>query len=372
MKTNNPERRIVMPVLTNFLSAINLDEQEVAKRDNYIEQITVFNNAIDTMHQAFNIKISKNSEIGKTILKKEAAVYREFWRTVGYIPTGFEKSCLNIKMPYNYLCDLSKYPVTKISNLKQIADSLGFVIIPLDYVDIHKIIQMYDKQDRHYAKLIHLAYNEFIKLLSICQDYTGKQQLYMLAPVSFYNPWKEVSCERPVPKYFSVKLKDLSTTLGMIIPTQRNLYKMITTTEINVSNLNETMHENFKSVEKSINECHYRLDWVENLTKNLVVRVNSLESRTESLSSQLNNMRMELKSLQLQVTQLEHILLCLLDPIIFSVKAGVNISNPTSDNENARVGLCFGMDMPIDFFVQNGMTIINDKRFEKVTYELKI
>lgn len=361
-----------MPVLTNFLSAISLGEVAVAKQEDYVEQLNAFRNAVNLMQQTFHIRITNSSELGAKILKKEETVYRVFWRDIGLIPADFEKSCLGTRMPYNSLSNLSKYPVTKISNLRNIANSLGFVILPIEYVNMEKIVKMYREQDADYAKIVRKAYNEFKKTLDDCKNYTRKQQIYILAPVSFYDPWEEISAENVLPKYFSPKLKDLSTTLGMILPTQRNLYKMIKNSETNIGNLNETMQKNFQMVEESIHDCHKRLDWVENLTKQLSGRVNYLEGTVQSLEVQKANMAMNLNALQLQVTKLEHMLYCLLDPIIFSVNAGIDIANIAYDEEDARIGLCFGTDMPIDFFIERGMTIINDKRFEPVTHALML
>ncbi len=361
-----------MPVLTNFLPAVSLGEVEVAKQKDFVEQLNAFRTAVNLMQQTFHIRITKNSELGTKILKKEEAVYRVFWRDIGFIPADFEKSCLDIRMPYNSLSDLSKYPVTKISNLRKIANSLGFVILPIEYVNMEEIIKMYRRQNADYAKIIRRAFIEFKKTLDDCKDYTRKQQIYILAPVSFYDPWKEISVESVLPKYFSPKLKDLSTILGMVLPTQRNLYKMIKNSENNIENLNETMQQNFQMVAESIHECHKRLEWVEILTKQLSRRVDYLEGSVQSLKSQTANTAIELQTLQLQVTKLEHMLYCLLDPIIFSVNAGIDISSIECDDKDARIGLCFGTDMPIDFFIERGMTIVDDKRFEPVTYALTL
>lgn len=361
-----------MPVLTNFLPAVSLGEVEVAKQEDYVKQLNAFRNAVNLMQQTFNIRITKNSALGIKILKKEETVYRVFWKDIGCIPTDFEKSCLGTRMPYNSLSNLSKYPVTKMSNLRNLANSLGFVILPIEYVNMEKIIKMYRQQNTDYAKIVRNAYNEFKKTLDECKNYTRKQKIYILAPVSFYDPWKEISAENILPKYFPPQLKDLSTTLGMILPTQRNLYKMVKNSETNIENLNETMQKNFQMVEESIYDCHKRLDWVENLTKQLSARVNYLEGTVQSLEFRTANMAMNLQAIHLRVTELEHMLYCLLDPIIFSVNEGIDISSIVCDDEDARIGLCFGTDMPIDFFIERGMTIINDKRFEPVTYALTL
>lgn len=355
----------IMPVLTNFLPVQELEEEQVTKQKSYATQLKKFRKTVDLMSHTFDYEISEYSEIGQHILDKEAEVFQSFWDEVGFIPKDFDYSCLDTKMQYNYLSDLSQYPIVKVSELKKMANALSFVILPMSYINMDKIIEMYAEEDDFYAEKIRDSYNEFEEIVSNCRDYAGEQQLYMLAPISFYDPWEEVSSEELLPKYFPKKLHHLSTTLGMIMPTQRNLYKMIKTNEKNLEGLNETMQENFKAVEKSINECHKRIDWIEALT-------NSLESRVRSSEARANRMELQLYDMHLQVTKLEYMLYCLLDPIIFSVDADTDISDSYYDGANAHIGLCFGTDMPIDFFVEKGMTTINDKRLKSVTHVLKI
>lgn len=355
---NFRKENIIMPVLTNFLPVQELEEEEVTKQKSYATKLKKFRNAVDLMSQTFDYEIDEDSEIGQQILNKEAEVFQDFWDEVGFIPKDFDLSCLGTKEGYNYLSDLSQYPIVKVSELKKMADALSFAILPMNYINMDKIIETYAEKKSYYAEKIEDSYNEFKEVVSNCQDYAGKQQLYMLASISFYDPWEEVSSEELIPKYFSKKLHHLSTTLGMIIPTQRNLYRMIKTNEKNLENLNETMQENFKAVEKSIDECHKRIDWVEALTNSLEDRVRSNETGT--------------KRMKLRLYKLEHMLYCLLDPIIFSVNADIDISDSDYDDENAHIGLCFGSDMPIDFFVEKGMKTINDKRLKSVTHVLKM
>lgn len=355
----------IMPVLTNFLPVQELEEEEVTKQKSYATQLNKFRKAVDLMSKTFDYEISEDSEIGRYILEREEEVFQRLWDEVEFVPKDFAVSCLDTKMGYNYLSDLSQYPVVKISELKKIADELSFMILPMNYVNMDKIIEMYAEEDGDYAEKISDSYEEFKEVISNCREYAGRQQLYMLAPISFYDPWEEVSSEKLLPKYFSKKLHHLSTTLGMIMPTQRNLYKMIKTNEKNLEGLHETMQENFKAVEKSIAECHKQIDWVETLTRGLNSKVRSSEARAKEMELRLYDM-------QIKVTHLEHMLYCLLDPIIFATYENVDISDADDDNENARIGLCFGTDMPIDFFVEKGMTTINDKRLKAVTHILKI
>ena len=70
----------------------------------------------------------------------------------------------------------------------------------------------------------------------------------------------------------------------------------------------------------------------------------------------------------MRIASLETMIYCLLDPIIFSVDGSVIISDSNYDEQNARIGLCFGTDMPIDFFVEKGLKTINDKRLKSITH----
>lgn len=352
-----------MPVLADFLSVQKVEKKEQQK--DYSARLRKFRKAVDLMSETFDCSISAKSDLGRQIIEKESEVFQDYWDDVGFIPKVFEYSCLNTKTKYSYLSDFSQYPVVQVSDLKQMADTLSFVILPIDYINMEKIFEMYEDENYSYADKIREAYEEFKEVVSKCADFTGKQQLYMLAPISFYDPWEEVSCSKLLPKYFSKKLVHLSTTLGMIIPTQRNIYRMVNTTDKNLRTLQQNMKDNFEAVERSINECHSRIDWVEDMTKSLERRVAEDESRSRRMELQLYNMHLE-------VTKLEHMLYCLLDPIIFAVDDDVDISSPDSNEEKAHVGLCFGPDMPVDFFLDKGMVTINDKRLKSITHILKI
>ena len=84
-------------------------------------------------------------------------------------------------------------------------------------------------------------------------------------------------------------------------------------------------------------------------------------------------MNLKVFDMEKQINELKYKLYCLLDPIIFSVDSGLDMSEAdTYETEKARIGLCFGTEMPIDFFVQNGMTTVNDKRLKSVTHILNL
>lgn len=395
-----------MPVLTDFLP---VQELKVAKQDSDYSKLQKFRTKVNLMagtvsmllyefasytrrielwesmseysdsfleacaDEPFNEKgmniLFSDDTVREKILDVEKTIFQEIWKEVGFIPEQFSLSCFKTKMSYNYLSDLSQYPIVKVAELKQMADSLSFVILPIDYVNMGEIIKMYREVDCSYAEKIKNSYQEFKKVLTMCQDFVGKQQLYILAPISFYDPWEEVSRKELLPKYFSKKLWTVSTILGLMMPTQRNLYKMTKVNEENLESFQKIVQENMRALQKSIDECHKRIDWVESLTKRLINRVEDLEKREREMTDNMQNMQ---KNMQKKIAQLEHKLDCLLDPIIFSVDAHTDISDDNSDDRGARLGLCFGTDMPIDFFVEQGMKTINDKRLGHITHVLKI
>ena len=90
-----------MSVLTNFLTVYELNVEGASKK--YVEKLNEFRKTVEMMEKTFDSKVSENSEIGKSILKKEAQVFRKFWNEIGFIPEEFQNTCLGTKKDYNYL-----------------------------------------------------------------------------------------------------------------------------------------------------------------------------------------------------------------------------------------------------------------------------
>ncbi len=360
-----------MPVLTNFLSVQELTEEEVALSESYISTIREYRSAIKHLNKAFDIHIcprGKYEEFGTLLYEKEKATLVELFKSSGCIPEEFiNSSCFGDPMPYNTIFgNLLRYPIVGVEQLKRLADILSFVIIPINYVDIDKIFNMYigvDSRDIKYSYYYEAAYSYTIRRAfgEFCDtikegvetNCINPQTIYILAPLSFYDAWLEVSSEQVSPKYFSSKLLSLSTTLGLLIPTQRNLYKIASSNSENIREMKQTMDANFQMLKQSIEDCHRRINWVERMVSNLQSQVASLQVR--------------LHEAELKTAELESMIYCLLDPIIFAVDSDVDISRSSSSSARARIGLCFGPEMPLDFFVEQGLTTIFDKRFDTVT-----
>ena len=160
-----------MPVLTNFLSVQELTEEEVALSESYISTIREYRSAVEHMNKAFDIHIwpnGKYEEFGTLLYEKEKATLVKLLESTGYIPEEFIKSsCFGDQTPYNtILGDLLRYPIVGVEQLKQLADILSFVIIPINYVDIDKIFKMYigaDSRDTEYSYYFEPVYSNIIR-----------------------------------------------------------------------------------------------------------------------------------------------------------------------------------------------------------------
>lgn len=371
-----------MSVLTNFLTVYELNVEGASKK--YVEKLNEFRKTVEMMEKTFDSKVSENSEIGKSILKKEAQVFWKFWNEIGFIPEEFQNTCLGTKKDYNYLTDLSTYPVVKVVELKNIAEKLGLVILPMDYVDMDGIIAGYTKINQAYAKKINDEYRRFKRIIAKVRTYTGNKRLYMLAPVAVYMPWKEVTIETAIPKFFSSSLEQVSIILDLIIPAQRNLYKKISSDKEDDKNFREEMQLNFEQVEKAIKSCHPRLN---GMVKQCRVS-NARNTRADNVQDMSYEERKRLDDVhrkstlgfydldetyayEKQIWDALHPPVCLGDdPIIFAMDSEINILK-VKDDTIAHVGLCFGEDVPEEIFKRYGMTAVNDERFESITFSLK-
>ena len=359
-----------MPVLTNFLSVQEISEKEASLAQELVNELNGKRNAFSIFSEAFDFKITPSSEIGRNLIQEEKETLVKLFNATNSIPRELRYSFFGTCFTYmEYFDKLSRYyPITNVFQLKKIADALSFVILPIEYVDIDKIFEMYYMQDAFdkngyginvpdnlYYNRIRNAYYGFKRIIesAVKEEIIKPQNFYILAPISFYDFWLEVSSKKIIPKYFSSKLFSLSTTIGIMLPAQRNLFKMIKNNTHNISEMKETMEANFDMLKQSIEDCHSRIEWVERA-------VNRIE---EKLASQ----KIQLREIQLKQQKIETMLYCLLDPIIFALDADIDISKRDANDAKARIGLCFGPEMPIDFFVENGLTTIRDKRFDKVT-----
>ncbi len=358
-----------MPILTQFMEPMKPDTGHEIKIKAFGDRLTSFVAADKTLR---NEGIRPDREVmGSAVLR----IFKEAWNDIGYIPARVGDLDLTQFSGYGYLssaygttlASYSLYPSVRLHQIKDVAEKMGFVIVPLSYTNSKKMFEPYeDLNSNYYCKLCR-SYDSFYHTIDFINhifnleesDAINRYQIYVIAPLAFYNPWLEVSSEEDtLPKFFSSQLSTIETLLGLIIPTQKNLYTMSKTNSENIRLLDDTMQENFSVINKTIASVSERLAWVEHVNQVLSERVNSLEG--------------ELTRTQLKTFELERKVACMLDPIIFAVPPKTDISSSSSDNIEARVGLCFGPEMPVDVFVTNGLVKYNNKAFKDIQLPLPL
>lgn len=329
-----------MAALTNYLPVKIKTEEK--KYEQYVEKLRNLRNAVETISNTFDYDIPRDSELGQVILETEESIFEDFWDDVGFIPNDFPYSCLNTKEDYNCLYNLSFYPVVEIGDLKKLVDTLSLAILPIEYININKLFESYPSKNCSYENRLKDFYKTYKTITSRCEEFIGKQILYIVAPISCYDPYLEASHEEFLPKYFSQKLSQLSTILGLIMPTQRNLYQVLDSTSCSLDDL-ETMKNNFQAVRKTISACHKQLDWVRDIKNLGEMKSDASDTEVRAFSK--------------------------LTPIIFSVDENIDISEPNADDKNARIAQCFGIDIPDKFFEKMGLTPIDSNaELEKITH----
>lgn len=218
-------------------------------------------------------------------------------------------------------------------------------------------------------KMIRSTYDSFGKTVSSINSLSGSpvpaKECYILAPLDFYDPWKEVSFEGDLPaKYIPASLGILSTILGVSMPMQRNLYAMSAKNSEDIKTLTETMEQNFESMSQNIRECQADIAWLQKRTQELASEIDG--ARTEA-ARVADEQAQEIARMRIENLEFRQQILCMLDPVVFAVDRSVNIAGSDSNSAEARVGLCFGPEMTPSFFADLGLKYVGDEQYESVT-----
>lgn len=134
--------------------------------------------------------------------------------------------------------------------------------------------------------------------------------------------------------------------LGMLMPTQKNLFQMSKTNAENIESLNQAMKSNFAEVRKTLDNVQGQISW-------LVDAVDTMKGEITRAAGVAN-------AALNKATEVEYKLACLLDPLIFAVPRGTDLYD---DDVNARLLMCFGADMPLDFFLRRGLVQVNSNGY---------
>lgn len=356
-----------MPVLSQCLPYVQLKEQTQGKE--HIEKIKDIGQAITQVRTVFGNNILTKSFLDEAY-KAEQQCIKVMWHDNEYIPSSCRKSVVPISSygslsfsRSNYVeGQLSIYPLTDISNIISLADKLDMVIVPLEYVNLKAILEAhniyvgnrgwgYSSKDDFYGGI-----EDCRKALKAI-DYQ-KSQMYILCPLSYYNVWEEIKSDKPIPKYNPISLESIFTTIDLMIPAQRNLYKMSKTNEENTKSLVKNLQENIEMVNNRLKSLENRMSKVESQIKEIIEEQSRQAAERAKQDAKIAE---QARTIALQQAQIASLTYAQIDPLIFFVNGEpVDFLKTEERKRKAHVVACFGPEFPLEFFVKNGVKVYHD------------
>lgn len=352
-----------MPVLSQCVPTLDLTlnlKSGKSKKDENVEGLKVIRDYMDTTSKLFKYELMGVPEFLKPLKAKEKEYISKIWSEFEYIPDEFRESFVPFvesgidysdKPLYKYQSTthvegtLSEYPITNLKNIISLADKLNMIIVSLDYVDLKNILKSLNLYDSYYE-------SEYVTSIKYCRELLSKlgekhsSELYILCPLSYYNLWSEIKSDKVVGKYYPDSLESIFTTIDLMIPAQRNLFKM---SQVNNDNNKMLM----KNLEENINVINQKLQKLEN-------RVSNVEAQMEKIKEEQRKQVEEARQIKAELKRMEEMAIrySSLDPLIFFIEgSSVDFFNKKEENRKAHLVTCFGPEFPAEFFTMNGITV---------------
>lgn len=291
------------------------------------------------------------SQPEKEIVAREESIMLGIWKDQNFLPAEMANSVLGEVQngevaPYQRkvepLVKFSALPQTQLKYIRNAAEKLSFAIVPYEYINRDGIVAKYAEEGQwRYSEMVQDGFKDVEELCTAVNVFE-QIELYILCPVGFYDPWQEVQDAQARQKIFGGELSSIAMILGMLMPTQKNLFQMSKTNADNIEKLNRTMEANFTQVRETLDDIQGRISWLSEVAE--------LARRAADNASRESHIALE------KAQEVEYRLWCMLDPLIFAVPQGTDLKN---DNVDARLLMCFGADMPLDFFLRRGLVQVN-------------
>lgn len=200
-------------------------------------------------------------------------------------------------------------PKVTLTHLRQVADKLGFVAIPVDYLNK----QSYEKED--FA--VRDAISGFQKKLSPWFD------IYVLTPVVYYSVENHIKATADLPIYAGPDCAQAFMAINITIPMFRSI----------IQNLDQ-VRERTNQLAQSQNKTNQEL-------QNLARRVNELQAQVERQKREAVLQELRLKQMEEQVAAIRSQQRVIsYDPVMFAIPKGKTIN----DEGHAILGPCWGPD----------------------------
>jgi len=313
---------------TNFST-----KQEIFKHLGYeiTDKVNNYNSILRELKN-FNIKVPDN------LIKYDLEV-EEIKSGCRYNGSSSEKyNQILIKTDENYNKYLNSRLNSKLSSIVEIAETFGFMIIPLELAK-NSILTCDPKR-------------KSVDIESAINNYkfaNSERYFYILCPIGFYDFEKHVKSQKYYDVYFPSSLSMVSMNVGMNLPLFRSMYE----TMVNLGN---------------------RVDALENSTKVLKEQVKGIEQNICRIQSELEKISKEqIRQQQLAIQQAEQIKTLNLevqqalarreDPLLFSTS--YSITN-FSEDSHCDVAFAWGTEFPNEF-----LEMMNVKGIKKSNYWLK-
>lgn len=204
-------------------------------------------------------------------------------------------------------------PTVRLSSIREVADKIGFIVLPFEYMN-----EQAWSQDR-------AAQN---KIRAFTKS-SGARELgyipYVLTPVLYYDVYKQISNRHPDLSIYTGTHSTNLMSLQMMIPTLVTLYQDIS----NLKEQSNEQHSRLKKVEENISSMSKQLEMLQNQIQEQNKKI--IEQQEESRSL-LNRVR-ELESGQWSLS--------IIDPMLFLIPERTDVIR---DDCFAKIGPCWGPD----------------------------
>lgn len=216
------------------------------------------------------------------------------------------------EVDHDPLISLSESPRSTLSELRDISDKLGKVIMPFQVLDYRSIT------NESYAVRVQIeSFDKAVK--------SSNMDIYVIAPLQLYDIHQHVKLNSGNQSldFYSKDFQQIFTTIQLQIPL-------------------------FSSIVESIKGLEGRVKELENVTNQIKIQVSSIQKQLESIQNDINHRREEEAKLRAANTMLVSALSSMpgssffaKDPLAFAVPKGTNIK---FDNSMAIIGPAWGPD----------------------------
>lgn len=351
-----------MPILRDCIKYSEVGIKDGVQDEDLIE-LSQLSDFVESGVKLFGAYKFYDSAITEDIKSKQLRLHKKLYEKFHTIPEKYENMFVGSSYSHNFekspFAKMCKYPCTTVGELLDIADKLSMIIVPLDYVDLHEILKQVTNRTTE---------NQVLQAYSVAKANLEAMQysfpvFYLLCPLSYYSVWKEITSDKEnYPKYFPEVYDSIYTSLELMLPAQRNLYMLSKSNSVDIGKLKGSLESNIKEINSRISKIEQRVSKIESQ----IAEIKAKKEEQEGLDSEEASMFHVLEEYKMG-----KVLYKAIDPVLFvSDNSILYFDDESTRDKVVRVISCFGPEFPVEFFVQNGLTVINNK-IKKIRNEVK-